>query len=88
MSNHIEEKILDIVKKLAQSRIENIDSITSTTQLFEAKILNSYLLLELVENIEVLLDVELSEDSLTADNFESVKKLASIVERELTGANI
>lgn len=88
MSNHIEEKILDIVKKLAQSRIENIDSITTTTQLFEAKILNSYLLLELVENIEVLLDVELSEDSLTADNFESVKKLASIVERELTGANI
>ncbi len=88
MSNSVEIKILEIVKNLAKSRVDNVDLIDVSSQLFEAKILNSYLLLELVENIEIVFDIELSEESLTADNFESVEKLAIVVSRELVGANI
>jgi len=73
--------ILEKVQEVADERLgPGIIKVVEDTPLFDSKILNSYKLLELVEFIEHELGVEIEEEDLSTENFESVNILLKILQ--------
>ena len=78
MTEKMRELILEILAEVDDRIEEGVD-------LIEEGVINSFVIVNIVMELEEAFDIEIDAENVTAENFQSVESILALVENELLG---
>lgn len=76
MTEKMKEQILEILAEVDDRIEEGVD-------LIEEGVINSFVIVNIVMELEEAFDIEIDAENVTAENFQSVESILALVENEL-----
>lgn len=76
MTEKMREQILEILAEVDDRIEEGVD-------LIEEGVINSFVIVNIVMELEEAFDIEIDAENVTAENFQSVESILALVENEL-----
>lgn len=76
MTEKMREQILEILAEVDDRIEEGVD-------LIEEGVINSFVIVNIVMELEEVFDIEIDAENVTAENFQNVESILALVENEL-----